>query len=206
MERNRLASLWYLLCVGLSSIGHAQQPDGGVRRALLSLDEFKYEGWTQSHEIATRVGAGRRQTDETRRARKVGGVSVIRVFRSDPESREEFSSCITPFATSADAQSFYPKVPSRIIYKPFGRYELLSKESYYDDLIEELPHALVHQVLYEISNGPRFSTLVGGAVGRYTVDLRFHRPDAPWPPEEMRAFGTAQALKMRNMLSIDAAV
>ncbi len=85
--------------------------------ALLSPEDIGQDGWSMPcPDKANRVGIASKKTDEIRRARAFGSVSVRRGLRN-ADAKESVVAAITPYASSTDAQTRLPLVASKMIYR-----------------------------------------------------------------------------------------
>jgi hypothetical protein len=182
---------------------------GGVNSAkdrlgplLLDTSDLPDDGWSVSDERAYRTGAGRTPTEQIRRARKMGSVTVIRRLKSDSSSRM-LSLALIPLASEADAVDSVRDSITRAIRKPFSDIEETSEGFVEGPIVPMLPNAMLYELRYvkpELGGGER---IVAGVIDHFVIQLNFRDPRAMWPWSDVAAISTLQVDKLQAAISQD---
>lgn len=168
--------------------------------ALLSTDDVGPEGWKMtSPDKAYRLGVGFKKSEESKRARAVGSVSVRRGLRN-ADARESVVVSIAPYASVEDAQTRLPSVGDRMVYR-HKRNHVHREQTALGHL--DVPGAddaiaLEHRCITE--DVPLYNQVVSGTVNRYLFQILLGGVGAMPGWEFISELASRQATKIVDVL------
>lgn len=139
--------------------------------ALLLPEDIRQEGWrVPCPDKAYRLGVASKKSDEIRRARALGSVSVRRGLRN-ADAKESVLAVITPYASSLDAQTRLPFVASKMTYRSKRdhrhRYETALAHIEVDGVADAA--AIEHHCVTE--GEPLYNQVISATVDRYLFQI-----------------------------------
>jgi hypothetical protein len=158
--------------------------------------------WEKVNEYTHRTGAGRRRTDEVRRARQKGSIHAWRCLRSEELQRSVWFA-ITPYASPADAEASLPKFPDGLLRRPFSSVEVTDQHMVHDRTIDALPDAIIFEESSIGARGPAVTRIVAGTVSNVVVVMTFSANGGQWPWEDVMSISVTQVHRIRKQLSND---
>jgi hypothetical protein len=197
MRNSSIARSLAVLRIMFSSIGRSRAGKP-VRALLLDETDLPSGQWVRSKEHTYAVGAGRPLSDEARRARKEGNVSVFRSFKKE-NPKEIVWTSLTPYASPADAQRVLPGLVSSMVRNPRADFSTTSSKVIDDRTPGSQGNSVVYEEEFESRDGPGTTVILGGAVENYLVVLNFTAYGQPYAREEVDVFFTRQVEKVRSV-------
>jgi hypothetical protein len=185
-----------VLRIMLSSVGRSRVGEP-VRALLLDESDLRRDQWKRSKEHTYAVGAGRPLSDEARRARKEGKVSVLRSFQKD-NPKEIVWTSLTPYASPADAQAVLPGLVASMVRNPRTDFTITSSQVMEDKNPGSLAESVVYEEQFESKDGIDTTVILAGAVGDYVVVINFTAYGGPYSWEEVNMLFTRQLEKVQG--------
>jgi hypothetical protein len=198
-DQSNAARIWALLRVRVRTMGFGPKEGAWDLLAMLpTVEDFPNpEQWRITSQRASRTGSGRPVTEEMRRARAAGSISVLRTFRNEQKALTFWMS-LTPYATTADAQAKLRTIPESLLVKPFWKV-LEHTEDSAPPLVAE--RSLRYR---ETVRGPRgrvaTTTIVAGTVGELVFVMDFSAArSSSWSTVDIDSMSVAQVLRLRDL-------
>jgi hypothetical protein len=168
--------------------------------SLLSPEDIGQDGWdVPCPDKAYRLGVASEKSDEVKRARALGSVSVRRGLHNGI-TRESVVVSVIPYASSADAQTRLPSISDRMIYRHKRHH--IHREQVVHGHIDVIgvadAAALEHRCVTE--NERLYNQVISATVDRYLfqVLLGGYGESLGW--EFVTLLASKQAAKMVDVL------
>jgi hypothetical protein len=197
--KEHVSGVFSISRVVFAQVGVSSEKDR-LGSILLDNSDLPEDRWHVSDERAYRTGAGRSPTEQIRRARKIGSVTVVRRLKNDSSSRL-LSLALIPLASEADALAYLPESIARAVRKPFSKVTE-SGEGFVDGpSVSTLPNAMFYELRYSDPERNGGERIVVGVIDRYLVNFNFRDTSELWPWVEIAAISNLQVAKLQESLS-----
>jgi hypothetical protein len=179
-----------------------RQPEKGWILGMLldSRDLPEPDGWKVAVERAYSMGRGKRQSEETRRARKSGGISGWRGLDCKPVGRSVLFTAAS-YASPADAHSSLSNALGGMIRPPFSKVNVVEAKLVEAQQVAGLTEALIYEERSEGRKGSQGTRLVGGSIEHVRFAIYFNALGEPWPWSEVTAIAGLQVTRIRQKLA-----
>lgn len=197
--RRDLSRMFALIRVVFSQVG-SHPLKGPLFAMLLERADLPDADWKVTYERAFDTGAGTSQTDEVRRARADGSITVVRRLRSDGENRT-LVLYLVPFASSDDARSYLPKSVGRMLRKPFSKVRVTQDDFVDLHELSESADVMAYELQYVGPNGMGGERIIVRAIGKLVLIMNFVAAGELWSWDEVLSIASFQSQKVQTALS-----